>query len=144
MSETISERKFSQLKKRLESLNYTQPLGLESVPLCERILNDLIKTTEGYQAIKKRNDDIKSSHDKILIEMNPLMTQNQKSSIEIDSLQKELVHIKEDNDKKETQFRITIKNLENEKDDYRALLSQKEGILKSLIDQVLLFLHRTP
>lgn len=42
------ERKFLLLKKRLDALHYCQPLGIDSVPLVERLLNDLVKTTEGF------------------------------------------------------------------------------------------------
>ena len=42
------EKKFLTLKKKLDALHYTQPLGVESVNLVDRILNDLIKTTEGF------------------------------------------------------------------------------------------------
>ena len=45
------------LKKRLDSLHYCQPLTVESAALVERLLNDLIKTTEGYQNIKKSNEE---------------------------------------------------------------------------------------
>jgi len=36
------------LKKRLDALHYCQPLGIESIALVERLLNDLVKTTEGF------------------------------------------------------------------------------------------------
>lgn len=43
------ERKFLLLKKRLDALHYCQPLNLEACPLVEKLLNDLVKTTEGFQ-----------------------------------------------------------------------------------------------
>ena len=47
------ERKYLQLKKRLDALHYCQPMGVDSVFLVEKLLNDLIKTTEG-QCFKLR------------------------------------------------------------------------------------------
>ena len=41
------EKKYLSLKKRLDALHYCQPLGIDSVGLVEKLLNDLIKTTEG-------------------------------------------------------------------------------------------------
>ena len=51
-----SDKKYLTLKKKLDALHYTQPLGVESVNLVDRILNDLIRTTEGFQKLKKMNE----------------------------------------------------------------------------------------
>lgn len=42
------EKKFLLLKKRLDSFHYFQPLAIESAALVEKLLNDLVKTTEGF------------------------------------------------------------------------------------------------
>lgn len=49
---TAMERKFTGLRKRLDQLGYRQPLGVESVPLVERIFNDLLHTTESLRNAK--------------------------------------------------------------------------------------------
>ena len=60
-----AERKFIQLKRRLDALHYQQPLSkstfssfvltmlllcaaIDSAALAEKLLNDLLKTTEGF------------------------------------------------------------------------------------------------
>lgn len=53
-----AERRYLALKKRLDALHYCQPLSkflfcfivvaFESAALAERLLNDLLKTTEGF------------------------------------------------------------------------------------------------
>ena len=53
-----SEKKFLLLKKRLDALHYYQPLNIECSALVERLLNDLIKTTEGFQNLKKANAEL--------------------------------------------------------------------------------------
>ena len=42
------ERKFLLLKKRLDALHYCYPVSLDSSALVEKLLNDLVKTTEGF------------------------------------------------------------------------------------------------
>ena len=49
MIDANAEKKFLLLKNRLDKLHYYQPLTIESAALVERLLNDLIKTTEGFQ-----------------------------------------------------------------------------------------------
>lgn len=43
------EKRRNLLSERLESLGYRQALSLESVPLVDRLLADLIQTTESLQ-----------------------------------------------------------------------------------------------
>lgn len=49
---TAMERKFTGLRKRLDQLGYRQALGVESLPLVERLFNDLIHTTESLRNSK--------------------------------------------------------------------------------------------
>ena len=49
---TAMERKFTGLRKRLDQMGYRQALGVESLPLVERIFNDLIHTTESLRGAK--------------------------------------------------------------------------------------------
>ena len=49
---TAMERKFTGLRKRLDQLGYRQPLGVESLPLVERIFSDLLHTTESLRNAK--------------------------------------------------------------------------------------------
>ena len=63
--DVIADRRFQSksylaLKKRLDSLRYCEPLSLESAPLVEKLLNDLLKTTEGFQQLKKLNFEANS------------------------------------------------------------------------------------
>lgn len=52
-TDTAMEKRFLLLKKRLDALHYCQPLTIESSALVEKLLNDLVKTTEGFQQLKK-------------------------------------------------------------------------------------------
>jgi uncharacterized Rmd1/YagE family protein len=49
---SISEQKYINLRKRLDQLGYRQTLGIESLPLIEKLFNDLIHTTESLKKSK--------------------------------------------------------------------------------------------
>ena len=49
---TAMERKFTSLRKRLDQMGYRQPLGVESLPLAERLFGDLLHTTESLKNAK--------------------------------------------------------------------------------------------
>ncbi len=59
------ERKFKGLRKRLDQLGYRQPLGVESFPLVERLIADLLQTTESLKICKMqvtKNKEQKGSY----------------------------------------------------------------------------------
>ena len=51
---TATERKFTSLRKRLDQLGYRQPLGVESLPLVEKLFGDLLHTTESLKGAKQQ------------------------------------------------------------------------------------------
>ena len=57
------------LKWRLESLNYVDPVDHASVPLVQKLLDDLVHTTESYQTLKlqcgKQAQELSSSDTKV-------------------------------------------------------------------------------
>lgn len=57
-SSSISEQKYINLRKRLDQLGYRQTLGIESLPLIEKLFNDLVHTTE---SLKKAKLEVKSA-----------------------------------------------------------------------------------
>lgn len=51
---TAVERRFTGVRKRLDQLGYRQPLGVESLPLVERLVADLLHTTESLKISKQQ------------------------------------------------------------------------------------------
>ena len=49
---SISEQKYINLRKRLDQLGYRQTLAIESLPLVEKLFNDLVHTTESLKKTK--------------------------------------------------------------------------------------------
>ena len=55
MFDQNAEKRFKLLKKRLNALNFCEPVTIESAAIVERLLTTLLKTTEGFQTLKKKN-----------------------------------------------------------------------------------------
>ena len=51
---TATERRFTNLRKRLDQLGYRQSLGVESLPLVEKLFGDLLTTTESLKGAKQQ------------------------------------------------------------------------------------------
>ena len=51
---TKAQESFTNLRKRLDQLGYQHPLGIESLPLVERLFADLLHTTESLRNVKVR------------------------------------------------------------------------------------------
>jgi centrosomal protein CEP135 len=57
--------RYNNVRRRLDQLNYKQGLDQKSVQLVEKMLNDLIRTTEGFQQLKRLNGELidKAKHE---------------------------------------------------------------------------------
>ena len=93
-----AQQKFSNLRKRLDQLGYRQPLGVESLPLVEKLFADLIHTTESLKNAKLdlgkqtvENKDIDSA-------VEPYKSDNAKLIKENNDLHKQAIKSKEEND----------------------------------------------
>lgn len=61
--------KLSQLRKKLEALNYKQPLETVSAALVDKLVTDLLHTTDSYRDLKlqvaKKSQDIEDNQHKV-------------------------------------------------------------------------------
>lgn len=53
MDNGILERRYRALRNHLDDLGYRQPLIIESLPLVERLVSDLLHTTESLRHYKE-------------------------------------------------------------------------------------------
>eukprot|EP00795_Rhopilema_esculentum_P000219 gene219-9856_t len=122
----MAERKFTSLRKRLDQLGYRQPLGMDSVPLVEKIFSDLIHTTESLKNAKvqlgrqSRNGTSLSEHDS----SEPYRSDNAKLVRENNDLHLELIRQKEDAEHKFKDLKEKLRKLEHENSDLKFLNSQ--------------------
>lgn len=101
MMDPNSEKRFKLLKKRLDALNFCEPLTIDSAALVERLLTTLLKTTEGFQTLKKRNIELEKNHSNQNLQLDPLKYQNKKLSKENNDLHYKMIKVKEDADFKD-------------------------------------------
>lgn len=48
----VIERKFHNVRRRLDQLGFRQPLDFVSLPLVEKLFSDLVSTTESLKQLK--------------------------------------------------------------------------------------------
>ena len=125
------EREYIRVKKSLEILGYKDPLGLDSVTVVNKVLNDLIKTTEGFKKLQDERDklrnELKSQGDLIL----PLRNENMQLTKENNELHKEMIALKDNLEKNSNANMQNITRCENEKEEFKLLLNQKDSQIKN-------------
>jgi centrosomal protein CEP135 len=136
----VSEQRFlgisyTVLKKRLDALHYTHPLGLESAALVERLLTDLLKTTEGFQQLKKINDDVKNRLKQAQEAIVPFQTETSRLTKQNNDLHIDLMRVKEDCDSRENAWRASVKKLESECEDLKYLVARAKEDMNDLEQQ---------
>jgi len=108
-SSSISEQKYVNLRKRLDQLGYRQTLGVESLPLIEKLFNDLIHTTESLKKTKLelskstdqlnvslKNSSVASNGDLVPASIQAYKSDNAKLIKENNELHLELIKMKDD------------------------------------------------
>ncbi|XP_048589122.1 centrosomal protein of 135 kDa-like isoform X2 [Nematostella vectensis] len=128
----MTERKFTTLRKRLDQLGYRQALGIESVPLVEKLFSDLVHTTESLKNLKLQHS--KHEKTKTLYEDNvePYRSDNAKLVKENNELHLQLIKLREDTDQSIRELKGTVRKLEHENADLKFLNTQYVHKVKAL------------
>ncbi|OPJ71146.1 centrosomal protein of isoform B [Patagioenas fasciata monilis] len=129
---TAAERRFINLRKRLDQLGYRQPLGVESLPLVEKLFSDLVRTTESLRNAKLsagKNEKECSNYDAIL---EPYKTENAKLTRENNELHLEILKLKEQSDRHVKDLKASLRRVEHETGDLKFLNNQYVHKIKML------------
>lgn len=121
---TAAERKFINLRKRLDQLGYKQPLGIESLPLVEKLFSDLIHTTESLRNAKlsvSKNEKDNKNFDSVV---EPYKAENARLVRENNELHLELLKIKEESDRHIKDLKASLRKLEHQTADLKFLNNQ--------------------
>lgn len=147
VSSSISEQKYINLRKRLDQLGYRQTLGIESLPLIEKLFNDLVHTTESLKKAKleksKNADSMNSSlrnssmtsisnADLITPSIQAYKADNAKLIKENNELHLHLIKIKDELEIEIKDLKTKLNKSENENSDLRFLNTQYLHKLRSI------------
>ncbi|KAK9710694.1 hypothetical protein QE152_g25895 [Popillia japonica] len=111
------EDRYLNLRKQLEELGYHQYLKIECVPLVEKLVSDLIHTTESLRKYMKISKDAINERDNLLLGAEPYKCDNAKLVKECNELHLAFLQFREQHDKLQKDFKRRITLLEKQKID---------------------------
>ncbi|XP_053399484.1 centrosomal protein of 135 kDa-like isoform X2 [Mercenaria mercenaria] len=119
-----AQQKFSNLRKRLDQLGYKQPLGIESLPLVEKLFADLVHTTESLKNAKLEIGQQTTETKDLDSAIEPYKSDNAKLVKENNDLHKQLIKQKEESDAVFRELKASLRKLEHENADLKFLNNQ--------------------
>ncbi|KAJ7326713.1 hypothetical protein JRQ81_016472 [Phrynocephalus forsythii] len=129
---TAAERKFINLRKRLDQLGYRQPLGVESLPLVEKIFSDLVHTTESLRSAKLSAGKIEKDFSNFDVVLEPYREENARLTRENNELHLEVLKLKEQLEQRVKDLKATLRRVEHENADMKFLNNQYIHKMRSL------------
>ncbi|XP_051928718.1 centrosomal protein of 135 kDa-like isoform X1 [Hippocampus zosterae] len=121
--ESSAERKFVNLRRRLDQLGYRHPLGIENLPLVEKLFSDLVHTTESLRNAKLSAKSEKQSQNcDVLLE--PYRADNARLVRENNQLHIDLLKVKEEMEHVTRELKSRIRKLDHDMCDLRFLNNQ--------------------
>jgi centrosomal protein CEP135 len=129
---TATERKFTNLRKRLDQLGYRQSLGVESLPLVEKLFGDLLQTTESLKSAKQqlgRQQEQKTVWEQ---QVEPYRADNARVVQENTKLHQQLLRLKESAESRMRDLKTVLRRLEHENADLKFLNTQYVTKMRSL------------
>ncbi|XP_071371659.1 centrosomal protein of 135 kDa [Centroberyx affinis] len=121
---TNAERKFINLRKRLDQLGYRQPLGIETLPLVEKLFSDLVHTTESLRNAKLSAGKTEKESRNLDALLEPYRTENARLVRENNELHLELLKMREEKDRISRELKTHIRKLDHETSDLKFLNNQ--------------------
>ncbi|XP_072246045.1 centrosomal protein of 135 kDa [Leuresthes tenuis] len=119
-----AERKFVNLRKRLDQLGYRQPLGIESLPLVEKLFSDLVHTTESLRNAKLSAGKTEKESRNVDALLEPYRMDNAKVVRENNELHLELLKLREEKERVTRELKTHIRKLDHETSDLKFLNNQ--------------------
>lgn len=108
-------------------------LDIKTAPLVEKLLSDLLTTTDGFQQIKAKNHEMVNELEGLKNKIDPLKIENKRLINENNDLHFKIITLSENNESEKALVQIKI--LEGEKNDLRFMLVQKDKRINELISE---------
>ncbi|XP_023614067.1 centrosomal protein of 135 kDa isoform X2 [Myotis lucifugus] len=129
---TAAERKYINIRKRLDQLGYRQTLTVECLPLVEKIFSDLVHTTESLRKSKLSAVKAEKESANFDFALEPYKLENAKLSRENNELYLELMKLREQSAQHIKELKTTLKESTRETADLKFLNNQYVHKLKLL------------
>ncbi|XP_016094131.1 centrosomal protein of 135 kDa [Sinocyclocheilus grahami] len=129
---TSAERKFINLRKRLDQLGYRQPLAIESLPLVEKLFSDLVHTTESLRNAKLAARKTEKESRNVDAVLEPYKAENARLVKESNELHLGLLKLREEKDRISRELKAYIRKLDHETSDLKFLNNQYVHKVRSL------------
>ncbi|NWI66888.1 CP135 protein, partial [Todus mexicanus] len=126
------EQRFINLRKRLDQLGYRQPLGVESLPLVEKLFSDLVHTTESLRSAKLSAGKTAKEYSNFDATLEPYKTGNAQLIKENNELHLEILKLKEQSDRHVIDLKACLRRVESEAADLKFLNTQYVHKIKKL------------
>ena len=121
---SATERKFTALRKRLDQLGYRQPVGIESLPLVEKLFGDLLHTTESLKRAKLQLNKQNEQKGVWEQQVEPYRLDNARLVRENNELHQKVLKLKESSEIKVRDLKATLRRLDHENADLKFLNTQ--------------------
>ncbi|XP_064141839.1 centrosomal protein of 135 kDa isoform X3 [Loxodonta africana] len=129
---TAAERKYVNIRKRLDQLGYRQTLTVECLPLVEKLFSDLVHTTESLR--KSKLSAVKAEKESANFDfvLEPYKVENARLCRENNELYLELMKLREQSGQKTKELKAALKKCTSETGDLKFLNNQYVHKLKLL------------
>ncbi|XP_066241646.1 centrosomal protein of 135 kDa isoform X1 [Saccopteryx leptura] len=129
---TAAERKYINIRKRLDQLGYRQTLTVECLPLVEKLFSDLVHTTESLRKSKLSTVKAEKESANFDFVLEPYKLENTKLCKENNELYLELMKLREQSAQHIKELKTTLKKCACETADLKFLNNQYVHKLKLL------------
>ena len=127
---------YTNLKKSLESLGYNEPLGPDSIILVNHLLTDIINNSEVIKKCQEEKEKLSLELKKQGNLLLPLRKENMRITKENNDLHNQMIQLQDNLDKFKIVNSEYYKKVEQERDDYKILINQKESLIKKQLNEI--------
>ncbi|XP_075234874.1 uncharacterized protein LOC142332354 isoform X2 [Lycorma delicatula] len=120
----LTEQRYKDIREKLDTLGYRQPLGIDSLLLVEHLLADLLHTTESLKHYKSIAQETLEKFGELQYGVEPYKSDNARLIKECNSLHQRLIEEREGAEKQQKELKNRVRTLENINTDLEFICNQ--------------------